>query len=785
MPNPKSKKKRDPDRKILGTTRKQRYRIYLWGAVLMVLAYLGWSIHFLRPASWYRYTDQVAFEQVARDVEPGFVIWESAAPEEGIAGDASSGMLGQPSISADGARMIYSTGEADGNADLFLRRWDGTEWGEPRPMRALNSGFHETSPALSADGSLLFFSSDRPGGRGGKDIWVARWDGAEYAWPLPLTDRVNTPFDEVDPEFSPDGTVLYFASNRPRTQPGQTLPDTRNLSPAQIAELKADFDLHSADIAGETPFEVIVDRHLSMLYSLREGALADPAVMAKLGGSKETEAAIDKALAYLASKQSEDGRWDLAAHGGGEGHDVAATAFALLAYYGRGECHDTDCRYRDTVARGLKWLLDYQNPVTGDLRGENPRANGMYDHGIGTLALVEAYGVTKDADLRSPAMAAIDFIAESQHEQGGWRYRPGQQGDLSVSGWMIMALASAEMSGLPVPEKTRERAVNFMEFISYGTHGGRYGYVEPGKGTAAMNAAGFFCSQLLGATSNSAKAYESAAMLETPGFRPEDIYHAYYGTVAACQHQGPVWRRWREQMHKAYLEMQAQDGSWTTTGPNAKVMGPLISTALTVLCLEAHYRYTPLYGLGFEPDPAGPAEGVANLAELPQPPMFRHAKHLAALNSPADDRGPFVTDHGDFLYFASSREGGFGGSDIYRSRISGGTPTAPQNLGPEINSEANESDPAVRMAGFHLLFNSDRNSNGPALFSSRSHRVERLHDYSKIPDASWLVRNIGWIAGLLASLALFVWLGLRARKTAKPEPEPAPQGEPLNGGAAG
>ena len=99
--------------------------------------------------------------------------------------------------------MVYSTGEAGGDANLFLRRWDGTVWGPPRPMRALNSAFHETAPALSGDGNFLYFVSDRPGGRGGDDIWVAKWDGAEYAWPLPLTGRVNTPFDETDPALSP------------------------------------------------------------------------------------------------------------------------------------------------------------------------------------------------------------------------------------------------------------------------------------------------------------------------------------------------------------------------------------------------------------------------------------------------------------------------------------------------------------------------------------------------------------------------------------------------------
>ena len=69
-------------------------------------------------------------------------------------------------------------------------------------------------------------------------------------------------------------------------------------------------------------------------------SLDDTEVMAKLGGSQESEAAVDKALAYLVSLQEEDGRWDIAKTGGQASHDVAATAFSLLAFYGRGERHD-------------------------------------------------------------------------------------------------------------------------------------------------------------------------------------------------------------------------------------------------------------------------------------------------------------------------------------------------------------------------------------------------------------------------------------------------------------
>jgi hypothetical protein len=750
---------------FLGLTRRQRLKIYLWIALALLVGFLIWTWIYLQPSRWYKYTDHVAFEQVARDVELGHVVWEPAAIEF-----SEKENIRQASISSDNARMIYTTGQAGGNGDLFLRRWDGVNWSEPRPMRALNSAFHETSPALSGDGKLLFFASDRPGGMGGDDIWVAKWDGVEYAWPLPLTGRVNSAYDETDPALSPDGGRLYFASDRPYLTEQQALQQSAfSGKPLEdVRDRKEDFDLYAADIAGDTPFDLIVERQLSMLYSLREGALADMEVMKKLGGSGKTESAIDRGLEYLALTQEKDGRWDIRKGGGQGGHDVAATSFALLAFYGRGERHDEDCKYRETVVRGLEWLLSQQNRATGDLRGERPQRNAMYDHGIASLALIEAYGVTKDSELRPRAIAAIEFMTDSQHEGGGWRYKPGEPGDLSVTGWYIMALTSAKMSGIPVPDKTFDGAVKFLDFVRGGEHGGAYGYTDPPgrqSNRHGMNAAGFFCSQLVGVSPNSAPALESAEILSKTGIGGGDLYYLYYGTIAAYQHQGPLWRGWRKQLQDRFVQDQSKDGSWKAGGSHGGQMGQVIGTALTVLCLEAHYRYTPLYGLGYEPDPAGPSAAVIDQAQLPQTPLFRHAKFLEEFNSPADDRSPVVTDHGDFLYCTSDREGGFGGSDIYRARISGAQPGALQNLGEEVNSEADETDPALRMEGFQLMFN----QGDGALLNAKSRRLVKRHSVFRLPSFAWLVGNLHWLLVLALSAGGCVWMTRRALVSNKRE----------------
>ncbi|MEM9346115.1 MAG: hypothetical protein AAGB26_05820 [Planctomycetota bacterium] len=750
----------------LGLTRARRFRLYRWSAVLAVIAAVTWALVYLQPHRWYTYTDVVSFEQVAHDTEVGYVLWEPAAPlDDELVGDKA---IYHPGLSSDGARMVHASPGKEGTMDLFIRRWDGQAWSKPVPMRALCSNFEETSPSLSGDGRFLFFASDRPGGRGGMDIWVARWDGVEYAWPLPLTSRVNSPFDEVDPGPSPDHSTLYFASNRPR----QRLEGDPSAFDAEIIEtLKTDYDLYAADLAAHNPpYELAVERQLSMLYSLREGALADEAVMQKLGGTNETERAVDKALAYLKNKQSEDGRWDLSEDGGDGKHDMGATGFALLAYYGRGYAHDKPSEYQDVVRKGIDWLVEQQDKATGDLRGKNPKGD-MYSHAIAALAVIEAYGITKDPLLKPRAQSAVDFIEAAQHEAGGWRYQPGQAGDLSVTGWVIMALASADMSGLRVEDSTMDRARRFLRLVSSGEHGGAFGYTGPAGNNGsspAMNAVGFFCNQLLGQSANSLLSREASEIIEKKGFNSADLYYAYYGTLASYQHQGPVWRNWLTAMRDKLVAAQRGDGAWIATGPHGNRMGTIVSTALAALSLQAHYRYTPLYGLGYEPDPDLSHEMASRLIpihQIPETPLYRHAAHLPGVSSAGQDTGPAVTDHGDFLYFASDRNGGMGGSDLYRARFARKVaddgnaylvPGEPMNLGPEINTDLDETAPAVRMAGFNLLFNSSGQADDIALSSAMSKRVVRKYDRSKAPDAAWFRDNIGLILTMLAAILVLV-----------------------------
>lgn len=761
----------------MSNERKSRRPVWLAAVIaLVVLAFLGWLYVTLQPTTWRYYTDGITLKRLVKDVKPRFVLWESSRPVEGNV--EASVDLQEPAISPDGTRMVFMRGRAAGNADLFLARWDGHAWTRSQPLRALNSKFNEIGPGFSSDGQYLFFSTDRPGGMGGYDIWVSRWDGAEYAFPQPLTLMVNSAFDEVAAQPSADGARLYFSSNRPRSL--MTKEDDR-LSYADLRKKYGgtDYDIFAADCfpAGYTNREV--ERAMSILYSLRQGALSDGTVMEKLGGNKESEAAVDRALAWLAEGQdATNGNWSIARFGGQGGHDVAATSAALLSFFGRGIRHDRPGKYQGTVSNGVKWLVSQQNRLTGDIRGPNPQQNAMYDQGIATLALAEAYGLTKDPDLFEAARSAVFFIEDSQNEtDGGWRYQPRMEGDLSVSGWMIMALKNAELSGIPVSRKTYDGVKTWLKKVSGGSHGGVYGYQSGAGGSAAMNATGFFCSQLMGLSANTPRAFETAEFIKKTGLTEGDVYYIYYGTLSGYQNQGPVWREWNKQLKEKVLAAQEPDGSWKAVGGHGQAMGRVITTALLALSLQAHYRYMPLYGLGYEPpeDPAGACStrGADELAAIPE---YDRSRPVPELNSPRDDLHVVVNPHGDFLYFASDRIGGYGGIDIYRSRIDGKTLSPPENVGPAINTALDDTAPALGMAGFQLTFASplgipEKEAYG--LRSSTSRIVFQRYDYSRQPDPGWLWANykVPLLLGLVGLVALIL-SGIGAVKTSRKPPAP-------------
>lgn len=141
--------------------------------------------------------------------------WGLAVPLQQINTPLNEG--GQ-TISADGRFLIFTAcnrREGVGRCDLFYAEKINGNWTDVQALpRPVNTGAWESQPSISANRTELFFSSDRGGGQGKKDIWVStRQANGRWSVPENLGPNVNTTGNDKAPFIHPDGKTLYFMSD--------------------------------------------------------------------------------------------------------------------------------------------------------------------------------------------------------------------------------------------------------------------------------------------------------------------------------------------------------------------------------------------------------------------------------------------------------------------------------------------------------------------------------------------------------------------------------------------
>jgi hypothetical protein len=352
------------------------------------------------------------------------------------------------------------------------------------------------------------------------------------------------------------------------------------------------------------------------------------------GGSSHTEASVKAALAWLAANQSANGGWDASKFGAGKerivlGHDrqgagaeadTGVSGLAILSFLGAGHSH-LHGNYRNEVAAALEFLRQRQRS-DGSLFGEAELFARMYCHSMAMLATCEAYAMTRDERLDPMCRAAVSYSLSMQHpNDGGWRYRRGDTGDTSQLGWQLMALKSAKLAGIEIPDITWARAERFLRRVKRGNHGGLAAYRPDGPPTRTMTAEAWYCHQLLqsdrGGSLNPTAIREAIFSLEqelpTPTNR--NLYYWYYATLALQQnqHHSPEhttsWDSWNHALTTALIATQEADGSWNADTVWGGYGGKVYTTALSALCLEVYYRYNPT----IEPSEIADREGWQSL----------------------------------------------------------------------------------------------------------------------------------------------------------------------------
>lgn len=333
------------------------------------------------------------------------------------------------------------------------------------------------------------------------------------------------------------------------------------------------------------------------------------ALVQQNGGNEQSEQAVAWALDYLARHQLNDGSWSMSFEDSCDGNCVpgcegkdpyrfGATGLALMCFLGAGHTQN-DEQYGEVVTKGIYFLQQSLRRTSDSGYWVDTVASAqMYEHGIATLALCEAYQMTQAGELKESCQLAVNFILKAQYRDGGWDYHPGRPGDLSIAGWQVLALKSAAATDLIVPREAVEGIDRFLDSNRTGEFMFRY---RGGKPTKSMTAIGVLLQIFRGKTKDARSVANGIEYLSNQGPSGVDMYYNYYATQAMFQIGGRSWKNWNYYMRDLLVKTQSPSGhlrgSWMFEGDHSnKVGGRFYSTCMACLILEVYYRYLPVYG---------------------------------------------------------------------------------------------------------------------------------------------------------------------------------------------
>lgn len=347
------------------------------------------------------------------------------------------------------------------------------------------------------------------------------------------------------------------------------------------------------------------------------------------GGTSKSEAAVTRALRWLASHQDDDGKLDadgfmrhdkqsVPCDGAGGGHhgervpcgyDGVTTAVALMAWLASGST-PVSGPYADNVRRALRWC---RAAVDGSPGG----AYGLWNYGYCTQAVADAYWMLGASEDRERLARAVEKILALQRDDGGWSYYLAI-GDVPTTGVAASALGLCHRAGVDVPKRSMAATLKFLDArvvaakgrSEYHDGAERKGYTP----TRANTAAALTVRGLYGTLARAPHlAKQIGAIREKPVWKIEfkelkvngrltrvQVGNLYpyqwaYATQALFERGGSAWSGWFGGLKKALLSGQRGkgpcQGSWDPLGNYSNSAGRVYITGLCALMLQAPYRY--------------------------------------------------------------------------------------------------------------------------------------------------------------------------------------------------
>jgi hypothetical protein len=509
-------------------------------------------------------------------------------------------------------------------------------------------------------------------------VYVAQRNASVVAEAPPISIRVPLDDSEIfdDPEpmivrdaIPKDTNVELTSVDVPFPEPDDFAPPADLTQPVGSEEQIGPSDLPPGGTLGSSAFGVSAENngvrgHGPSPFGGRGNGVSQPG-RRPIEKPVVTEAAVLEGLKWLLRHQAEDGSWSAATLADrctagracaeesadfSPQYDPGLTSLALLAFLGRGidggmerKVHIVDdVRGKAYVANrqvseGLQWLIG----ALAEDGSFKDYSGSLYNEALGALALSEAWGLSHERLLKEPAQRMIRYLVRAQKQspvgtgRWGWRYTPGGDSiaDTSVTGWVVMALKSAELAGLDVPRDAFDGAVDFTHWVT--GQDGLVGYLDPagagekvlGRGdefdyhAGTMSALGMLV-RTFTARDIADPFLEAGArrlVADLPALSEDglsiDYYYWYYGSLALNQFDGPqspradrgrYWGPWNASMSAALLSLQdtskeqgaCSRGGWLKPDRWCHAGGPVYATALNVLTLEVYYRYENVFGAG-------------------------------------------------------------------------------------------------------------------------------------------------------------------------------------------